>query len=369
MMVRRSADQACIVVRAAAEINDSLRRQWQSLLENCAWPHFFQSPAWFESFQHESGHVAVITTVAGEFRAVSVVRERKMPIIAKSKYFIDGGPVAADLESLRTHLRQLRELLEASAIWVRVAPYVAGVDRDSYQRALLAAGYIERKRSMGYSSTVFVDLQPPLADIKRKFRRSLKTQLNKSERIGIEVSEVDTPEDFRTFMINLNLAKGNPPGSGTAGMDGEAMYRNFISDAARGICLVARLDGRILAGILVLAAGERAVYQWGFSDKADKGQAPLSHRLHWEALKWARAMGFRKYDLGGYWLERGDADPINRFKTGFSRHIDELCGEFQLTLSPFAGAIVSSAEQVRMRIAKLRYVPPMKRVGARVHGA
>lgn len=364
IMVERDSVEACVVMRVPADVSDSQAARWQTLMEKSDWPHFYQGPDWFRSYQRQSGYFAVATTRHDEFVGLSVIRERKVPLIAKTKFFIDGGPIATDMESFDIHLRQLTDLLGDSAIWIRVAPYVTSGDRDLYEKALIMANYIRRNRSMGYSATAVLDLSPSLSEIRRKFRRSLKTQLNKSERLGIEVSPADTPESFAAFMHELNKAKGNPPGRAMGGMDSDALYRNFISHPAKGTCIVARLGGQVLAGILVLAAGERVVYQWGYSNKLNTGRAPLSHRLHWEAIKWAKDRGFTKYDLGGYWLERGDADPINRFKTGFTRQIDELCGEFQLTLAPFAGAVANSAEQVRKKISRLRYRAAVKRAGS-----
>ena len=107
---------------------------------------------------------------------------------------------------------------------------------------------------------------------------------------------------------------------------------------------MARHGGEVVAGILLVAAGDRIIYEWGATSEAPGHRSlPLLHMLHWEAIQWARSAGFRWDDFGGYREDRGDSDPINRFKTGFSRTVQRLLLEHVRVRRPLAAGVLRTA--------------------------
>jgi lipid II:glycine glycyltransferase (peptidoglycan interpeptide bridge formation enzyme) len=73
--------------------------------------------------------------------------------------------------------------------------------------------------------------------------------------------------------------------------------------------------------------------------------------LHWHAILWARENGYRYYDFGGYWEVRGDADPINRFKTGFSKEIQRFVPEHVLLIKPLAAKSYLALARAKARVS------------------
>ena len=125
-------------------------------------------------------------------------------------------------------------------------------------------------------------------------------------------------------------------------------YHAMRRASAKSALFISQHDGRQVAGIALMPAGNRVIYEWGFSgsDPGDR-KLPLSHRLHWEAMCWARKSGFQFYDMGGFWVDRGDQDPINRFKLGFSSEIQPVLGEYFFPLSPILGRLTEAAIRAR----------------------
>lgn len=74
---------------------------------------------------------------------------------------------------------------------------------------------------------------------------------------------------------------------------------------------------------------------------------PLSHILHWEGIQLAKKEGYRRYDFGGYWDEAGDCNPINRFKLGFSKQIDQITGQYIYTVKPLRQNIAHISKYLR----------------------
>ena len=98
--------------------------------------------------------------------------------------------------------------------------------------------------------------------------------------------------------------------------------REWISEG-NGLLLCAQRDGEIVGCVYVLLSGDAAYYASGANDPAAAGE-PVGHILHWEAIRWLKAKGLRRYELGPEKRGMLPHDPatskdlgIARFKRGF----------------------------------------------------
>jgi lipid II:glycine glycyltransferase (peptidoglycan interpeptide bridge formation enzyme) len=99
----------------------------------------------------------------------------------------------------------------------------------------------------------------------------------------------------------------------------ETYYRDLFSHAP-DLCLwLARYEGKLLAGNVVLVHGDQAVYLYGASSNEHRNlMAPYA--LQWAALRDSRDRGAVEYDLFGIPPTDDPAHPMHglyRFKTGF----------------------------------------------------
>lgn len=86
--------------------------------------------------------------------------------------------------------------------------------------------------------------------------------------------------------------------------------------------MMARLHGRALAGMILAVSDDYAVYLYGASSGADRRSMP-AYLLQWEAMRAARRLGARRYDLFGLAPDRRAGHPLSglrRFKEGFGGH-------------------------------------------------
>lgn len=83
--------------------------------------------------------------------------------------------------------------------------------------------------------------------------------------------------------------------------------------------LLARHEGRLLAGMLLAVARTRATYLYGSSTREHR-DLMASSAMQWAAIRLAKAQGCRDYDLFGAAPRQGELHPlsgVHRFKTGF----------------------------------------------------
>ncbi|WP_323843798.1 lipid II:glycine glycyltransferase FemX [Microbulbifer magnicolonia] len=73
--------------------------------------------------------------------------------------------------------------------------------------------------------------------------------------------------------------------------------------------ILAYADQEPLAGVMATVVGDRAYYGWG-GLSPHRTNLMANYLTHWEAIRWARSVGCKFYDLSG----TGDGDGVDRFK-------------------------------------------------------
>jgi lipid II:glycine glycyltransferase (peptidoglycan interpeptide bridge formation enzyme) len=155
-----------------------------------------------------------------------------------------------------------------------------------------------------------------------------------AERRGVVVAEGDA-SDLRAWYelyLQTTARHGLEPMSFE---HAEAMLRERAEGAASPVVtqlLLARHDGRLLAGMLLALAPDRATYLYGASSREHR-ELMGSYALQWAAIRAAKAHGCRDYDLLGA-APRDDAHHalagVHRFKAGFGGQLlhREGCWDF-----------------------------------------
>jgi len=307
--------------------------------------HLWQRPAWVRCRPLDTFWLALTEDGAGWVRAASLWRVRRLPAGLGWTARADRGPVAVDTDALAVHLDQLEDLWPRGLIQYRVSPMLEREAAAPVAAVLAARGLRPELKDPGvYAATIVLDLEPAPDALRAGFRRSLKTQLNKGRRAGVEVARTAEPAAVEAF-VALHDAMAARRGLAPLGTAMQSALPRLLAGARSPLTLfIARHGGEVVAGILLVAAGDRIIYEWGATSEAPAHRSlPLSHMLHWEAIQWARSAGFRWYDFGGYWEDRGDSDPINRFKTGFSKTVQRLLPEHVRVRRPLVAGVLRTA--------------------------
>jgi hypothetical protein len=150
---------------------------------------------------------------------------------------------------------------------------------------------------------------------------------------------------------------------------GRSYYDDFLSvfgdDAA---LLLAHLDGKPVAGLIVASAMSEGIYMFGASSTGHRVPG-VTALLQFEAMRWARARGCTRYDLWGISAEdqppseghipRSQGDDwrgLDHFKLGFGGDVVSYSPAWQRPI-PHArrGSRVSDVEKVALTIGMATY--------------
>ena len=307
---------------------------WDAFL--ATWPeaHLLQTSAWGEL--KDSFGWAAHRMVAG--RAGAQLLERRLAPGMRIGY-VPMGPVGNWLPDLVPSLLSLARTLRCFVL--KLEPDAP--DGSPLADQLRALGFAPSLHAVQPRRSLVVDLTPPEDEILARMHQKTRYNIRLAERKQVRVRPWDDHPAFGA-MMQTTAARDQ------FGVHTPAYYaRAFDLFHARQECelLVAEFEGRPLAALMVFARGPRAWYLYGASTDDERNRMP-TYLLQWEAMRWARRLGCRTYDLWGVpdaerqTLEaqfegRGDGLwGVYRFKRGFGGELRRSIGAWDYPLQPLA---------------------------------
>jgi lipid II:glycine glycyltransferase (peptidoglycan interpeptide bridge formation enzyme) len=204
------------------------------------------------------------------------------------------------------------------------------------------------------------DIQPPntvilnleaggnsiLSGMKSKTRYNIKL----AEKKGVIVSEGNI-EDLRTW---YELYKETALRDKIA-IHSFGYYKSFFdlaktNDTVNAKLLLAHVEGKIVAGIILAIKDARCTYLYGASSNEMRNYMP-NHALQWHAIRLALESGCMEYDFFGIPAIEDPSHPmygLYRFKTGFGGEIVNRYGCYDLIYKPLTYKLYNIAESLRM---------------------
>ena len=130
----------------------------------------------------------------------------------------------------------------------------------------------------------------------------------------------------------------------------ERYYRDLFAQAPDLVLWLARFDGKLLAGNVVLVHGRTATYLYGASSNEHRNlMAPYA--LQGAAMRDARSRGATEYDLFGIPPTDDPAHPMHglyRFKTGFGGDRVHRHGAWDFVFRPVVWTLWTRADTLRV---------------------
>jgi lipid II:glycine glycyltransferase (peptidoglycan interpeptide bridge formation enzyme) len=207
-------------------------------------------------------------------------------------------------------------------------------------------------RSLGFKAspqlvqpprTIVVDLQDEPDLLLKRMKQKTRYNIRLAGRKGVTVragGESDLPEFYH---LMETTAERDGFGIHTQAYY-QTVHRLFVP-RGQGCLLLAEHEGKLLAGLVVLALGNTACYMYGASSSESRNLMP-TYPLQWEAMLWAKEQGCLTYDLWGVpdeeestleaeFAKRSDGLwGVYRFKRGFGGRVIRTIGAWDLVYAP-----------------------------------
>ena len=153
----------------------------------------------------------------------------------------------------------------------------------------LAAGFGRRELA-----TFVVDLRPPLDDLWSALDPRVRWSVNKAGKNGVTIEDPASDDDIREF-YRLDVEMSSVPGELPAPEDQYVRECRSLLEKSQGRLLLAKHDGRLVAGSLILchrgfaAQHQHAIYKAGRAVRA-------GDLLMWRSLVTMKELGCTRYD-------------------------------------------------------------------------
>jgi lipid II:glycine glycyltransferase (peptidoglycan interpeptide bridge formation enzyme) len=143
--------------------------------------------------------------------------------------------------------------------------------------------------------TVKVDLlddEALLAQMHPKTRYNVRLALRRGVVARRAAAGPDTVEAF--YALLADTAQRND-----FGIHDASYYRAFLDEFGDdAVVIFAETDGKTVAGLIAAAFGDEAIYMYGASSTKERAHG-AGFYIQYEAMRWARERGCRRYDLWG----------------------------------------------------------------------
>ena len=333
------------------------QREWDQLFKRPSGHSFLQRWEWGDIKRRNRwrplriGAFSGRTLVAG--LQILIQRHRPLAILpAVGLAYVPRGPVGRLEGGVAEAL--LSAAVEASrcggASLLRVEP--PATDAAWVCPALSKLGFEPSDQNVQIRHSAFVDLTRSETEILAGFKSKTRYNTRLAERKGVRVRMGGVRDIASFFELTVETSRRD----GFAIHDRnyyDAVFKAFPRDDAA--LFMASHEDRDLAALMAIKTGCEAVYVYGASTNRERRRMP-SYAVQWEAMRWARASGCRRYDLWGMADPEDDGDPmtgVSRFKSGFNPEPIEHPGTFDLALSrPLSGLIKAFLPMYQQLVAK-----------------
>jgi lipid II:glycine glycyltransferase (peptidoglycan interpeptide bridge formation enzyme) len=218
-----------------------------------------------------------------------------------------------------------------------------------------AAGLGKARDDIQPPATVIVDLRPTEDEILASMKSKTRYNVKLAEKRGVTVEAgTDAEMDGWYELYRETSARDR------IAIHARSYYEGLFEAAAGRVAaggtapvvklLLARADGDLLAGNIVIFWKKSAVYLTGASSGEKRNLMP-TYALQWAAMRMAKAAGCETYDLYGCPPAADESHPmfgLYQFKTGFSPLVTERWGTWDAPLNRRVYAAYAAAERLRM---------------------
>lgn len=282
--------------------------QWLELVRTDPAATAFHHPAWTRAIATAYGFDSFLVTVEGNGgidAALPVVEASRMLRGRRwvSLPFTDhcpplGDPASFDL--LAQELDSARRAASIDSVEVRHAlPLVDGTP----------TGFVEH----------VVDLEPDIERVEARYASSVRRGIRRASSFGMTWrmgdGEDDLVETFYSLLVGTRQRLGLP-------VQPRSFFKHLWRALGPDLCrtVIVELDGRPIAGLVLLTWKTHAVFKYGASDRSGWPMRP-NNLLFAETIRWACENGYTQFNMGRTDL---DAPTLRRFKRGWGPREESL---------------------------------------------
>ncbi len=309
-------------------------QQWKEFIDEHPRAHILQTASWGELKADYGWRPKFVRQGA----LGAMILFRRLPL-GLSVAYIPRGPIGEGDWTAFWHAVD-HICKEEKAIFLRVEPDIWAPQTRENIREMLP-GFEETDQTIQPPRTILINMQGSEEDILMAMKSKTRYNIRLAGRKNVVVHQ---SEDVKTFH-DMMLTTGDRDEFGIHGLAYYQRAYDLFSPEGACVLLIATYKEQPLAGLMAFARGDTAWYFYGASTNQERSRMP-TYLLQWEAIRWAKSMGCKTYDLWGIpdvpeetleddFLDRSDGLwGVYRFKRGFGGEIRRTIGAWDRVYRP-----------------------------------
>jgi lipid II:glycine glycyltransferase (peptidoglycan interpeptide bridge formation enzyme) len=256
------------------------------------------------------------------------------------------GPLASEGGDLGAALRAVSERARDEGA------HLIDVEPRTPEGEFPASDGFEKIESIQPRCTLVIDVLDDAEKQLSGFPKDTRYGVRRAGREGVEAGPTENlEEDLEAFMgLHEETAERQ-----SFAVRPREYYRRLMRELPARL-IVAKKDGELMAGAIVLTFGEEAFYLYGASTRQGDNLY-ASYLAQFEALSAAREAGAKRYDMYGIPCAPTEDHPlwgVYKFKKKFGGREERYAGTHEKTLRPLRAGIFKAGMRGYASLQKLR---------------
>ena len=337
---------------------------WDQALLTLPEAHILQSWTWGD-FKSRWGWTAarLLWYRAGQPVAAAQILARAIPPTPWRFLYVTKGPLLdyADAGLARQILADLESYAQQTqALFIKIDPDVPrqyGEPQANYSpnptgqqllQLLAQRGWRFSPEQIQFRNTILIDLAAEQDELLARMKSKWRYNIRLAERRGVVIRSGGQASLSNFYAMYAETAYRD-----RFLIRPEAYYMDIwgqFLEKDHAELLLALVDDKVVAGLLLFIFGSRAWYMYGASSGRQRSLMP-NHLLQWAAMRRAKERGCVWYDMWGAPDIFDECDSmwnVYRFKQGFGGQVVQGLGAFDYPIRPLLyWAFIKALPQVR----------------------
>lgn len=304
-----------------AEFDGLTRETWNELVAHFADANLYQTWDYDAVRCGERNLSHLVLRRSGEVVAVAQARLARIPGLGWGAAYVRWGPLwhqrgrTEDVNTLRMALRALRsEYAGRRGLFLRVFP-LAFAANGNLPADILAQEHFVPAPNESSQQTILVNIEAPLADLRKAFQQKWRNCLNHAERNPLVVTQGTGDLLFADFIPLYKQLVARKKFTEPNDIFEFRQIQQRLPDFFKMGIFLCTENGTLTGGAICTAMGDTGLYLFGATNELglkNKG----AYLLQWHALQWLKDHGCKYYNLNG--VNPAKNPGSYRFKAGLA---------------------------------------------------
>lgn len=299
----------------------------------------------------------------GEFREktrVKVVYSNNFVLtihsIPKTKYTIGYFP-KGEMPTKKLLDKLLEIGKKENSIFIQIEPNIENSEKE--QKNLKNLGLVKSAHPLFTKNNLVLNITKSEDELLSSFSQKTRYNIRLAQKKGVEVRENSSDQAFQKYLEITKETTQRQKFYAHTPTYHKLMWETLRekNDELTAHLLTAKYGGEIIVTWILFVSGDTLYYPYGASSSKHR-EVMASNLMMWEAIKFGKRLGLKKFDLWGSLGENPDIkDPwygFHKFKLGYNPKSVEYVGSFDFVINQFMYHVYKTADKIRWTILKMK---------------